>query len=485
MMANPAAAIALQTILVMPEGETPNAATFITALANNCPIDEPVADIVETSRMMLAVGIPPDRLAKLEAVAKQRPATTTTIVSPSATAWMQQGHLISTRMPEIDLLHEPRDPAFFDTITSLVIQRREALVLAQARQAAHAVAKAGPTTTFGHGSGAYSRIDNALRPFFFELVQRWLPDGELESASEWRALNTYRADRRRGLNVHVGDDDKLGLWRDGGRGHGRGIIALAAYLFDISKPQALHHLDGMLRGLPTHDARFAPVVGSVPLAQAHVAVDFGDHCPTNQLPFREDIERCDVGEVIDCWAYSNAQDLHVGLVVRYKKTDGDKTYRLMSPFRDRKSGVVRWCFAEPHGMIPLYRLPSLLRHPLDAVVVVEGEKTADALTPHLPDGWQTTTWLGGADNAKRPDLDLDPLRGRHVLLWPDNDERGHAAMAAMALRLQGIAASIGIIGMEALKRLRGSDVPRKWDAADAISEGWDKAYMSNILSQPA
>ena len=73
----------------------------------------------------------------------------------------------------------------------------------------------------------------------------------------------------------------------------------------------------------------------------------------------------------------------------------------------------------------------------EEIVVVEGEKAADAVRRA---GLAATTWPGGAEGFARADLSL--LKGRHLIIWPDNDKAGIKAMAAFEKEVAKIAASI-------------------------------------------
>ena len=57
---------------------------------------------------------------------------------------------------------------------------------------------------------------------------------------------------------------------------------------------------------------------------------------------------------------------------------------------------------------------------------------------------------------------LSLLKGRRVVLWPDSDDVGRAHMHLVAERLRGIAASVSWLEPP-------DDVPKGWDAADALS----------------
>ena len=52
-----------------------------------------------------------------------------------------------------------------------------------------------------------------------------------------------------------------------------------------------------------------------------------------------------------------------------------------------------------------------------------GEKAADAACKLFPD-WVVVTSPGGCKAASK--ADWSPLQGRHVVVWPDNEEQGVA-----------------------------------------------------------
>lgn len=82
----------------------------------------------------------------------------------------------------------------------------------------------------------------------------------------------------------------------------------------------------------------------------------------------------------------------------------------------------------PIASLPLYGLADVLRHPDAAVYVVEGEKAASALR----DRGLVAVCLGGGASQQMFGNALDPLLGRDVILWPDNDDPGRTFMARIA-----------------------------------------------------
>ncbi|HVI89257.1 MAG TPA: CHC2 zinc finger domain-containing protein [Dongiaceae bacterium] len=142
-----------------------------------------------------------------------------------------------------------------------------------------------------------------------------------------------------------------------------------------------------------------------------------------------------------------------------------------------------WPFDKPR---PLYRLPDLAARPADQVLVVEGEKAADAarrLIGALP--ITVTTWPGGAKAVRH--VDWSPLAGRAVLLWGDADAPGESAMLgyedSTGGTVDGVAQLCQRIGAAQIRYAPWDHSrPCGWDAADAEAEGWQAAELMAWLA---
>ena len=125
---------------------------------------------------------------------------------------------------------------------------------------------------------------------------------------------------------------------------------------------------------------------------------------------------------------------------------------------------------------PLYNLPALTNNPTGAVLIVEGEKSADAAAQILKEECIVTTWAHGAQAVHKNDW--KPLHGRKVMIWPDADEPGSKAARDIAALLSPYCNEIRII--------RPHDHTDGWDAADALAEGMDyekfKAWAGDKLT---
>jgi len=115
---------------------------------------------------------------------------------------------------------------------------------------------------------------------------------------------------------------------------------------------------------------------------------------------------------------------------------------------------------------PLYNQPAVAQ--ANQVILVEGEKCADAL---IQLGIVATTAMNGA-KAPIDKTNWAPLAGKSVLIWPDRDAPGwdYAENAAKACVTAG-SVSVAIL-------VPPADMPEKWDAADAVDEGFTASSSS-------
>ena len=104
------------------------------------------------------------------------------------------------------------------------------------------------------------------------------------------------------------------------------------------------------------------------------------------------------------------------------------------------------------------------------VLVVEGEKTADAARRLLP-GRLVVSWPGGCKAAAK--ADWSALAGRKLMLWPDADAAGLDAMRTVAK----------VHGGECRMVTPSPDWPQGWDLADAEAEGWTMQAVVDYMKQ--
>lgn len=155
------------------------------------------------------------------------------------------------------------------------------------------------------------------------------------------------------------------------------------------------------------------------------------------------------------WDYLDAQGRLVACVYRYDTPSG-KQYR---PWDSQRRKMIA------PEIRPLYNLPRVVS--ADTVVLVEGEKCADALQSL---GRVATTAMGGA-NAPVLKTDWSPLAGKTVIVWPDHDDAGAQYADTVIAHLQ-------ILAGTSVRRVSiPQGKPAKWDAADALADGTDVAAL--------
>ena len=169
---------------------------------------------------------------------------------------------------------------------------------------------------------------------------------------------------------------------------------------------------------------------------------------------------------------------------RYRTPAGDeyaRIYRYPANRAERKTDPYTLCASGPHAGTWVNRAPKK-RWPyrvetLSAetpVVIVEGEKCADALAG-LAERVDVLSWMGGSNAVLR--TNWNDLVGREVTLWPDADRPGTSCMESLAGYLDRIgAASVQVIEPE-------ENRPAGWDVADAIAGGWGWEEIKRYVGQ--
>ncbi len=214
--------------------------------------------------------------------------------------------------------------------------------------------------------------------------------------------------------------ERAGLWKDFATGEGGDIIDLWA---------AVHGKNARIE--------FSEVAASI----------------SEWLSLKKQNNIRSLEQYLTCsWNYYDENNRLIVIVYRYDPPLEKKQFK---PFDVKKQR-----FKEPE-IRPLYNIPGILRS--DKVVLVEGEKCAEAL---IEKGITATTAMFGA-NAPIDRTDWTPLKGKHIIIWPDNDEAGNKYAKNAEKKLLEL-------GVASLATLRvPPDKLRSWDAADAVQENID------------
>ena len=181
-----------------------------------------------------------------------------------------------------------------------------------------------------------------------------------------------------------------------------------------------------------------------------------------------------LGRPSSAWIYRDNSARTLGYVARFDMAGGKEV--LPYTYCESAEGRREWRwkgFPEPR---PLYNLDKLAERPDDWVLIVEGEKTADAVGKLFPDHVAITS-SGGSNAASA--ADWSPLKGCKAAIWPDADEPGRKYAEAVAeLARKAGAEKVIIVALP-------SDFPSAWDLADSPPPGWDQASLRKLLDNAA
>lgn len=180
----------------------------------------------------------------------------------------------------------------------------------------------------------------------------------------------------------------------------------------------------------------------------------------------------DKGPVADAWAYRDGQGRVLHWVCRFNLPDGRKEILPQTCWRE--AGRLGWQWKAAPVPRPLYRLDALAKAPAAPVLVVEGEKTAEAAAVLFPQ-LVAVCWSGGSKAVAK--ADWSPLRGRRVVVLPDADAPGMAAAEAVAKA----AVAAGADGAAIVAMPDG--LPDGWDVADTFPPGFSKEQCASRIAE--
>jgi putative DNA primase/helicase len=295
----------------------------------------------------------------------------------------------------------------------------------------------------------FDRINQAALGSLESLLCEWFPAGK-KDGHEFR-VGDLAGSPGSSLSINLNS----GVWCDfAGSDKGSDPISLLAAIRGCKQGEAARELDQRLGA--------GGLYAKAPLGsfdKPRVSSDEWEALPHSPDGCHEpDTKHYKHGAPAATWTYHDAEGRRVGFIHRFNLEDGSKEVMPMTWCRNKATGREAWRFKSFAKPRPLYRLPDLVARPDAWVLIVEGEKAADAaqrLLPHIV----CTTWAGG---SKAVDIaDWSVLAGRRVLIWPDNDEPGFKAAAAIHKHLDNPRIVIP-----------PDDKADGWDLADAEAEGW-------------
>lgn len=232
--------------------------------------------------------------------------------------------------------------------------------------------------------------------------------------------------------------------------------------------------------------------------RAEVVPDWVPAIPAADIPAPKTLRVQRDGEWVDtpvvaAWAYRDRDGRLHGYTCRveFEKPDGTigKDVIPVTWMRNTKTGVEQLRQTSLPKPRLLYGTELLNSHPRANIILVEGEKTADAarrLLANFP--VLVVTWPGGGKAAKLADWSL--LKGRKIVCWPDCDSQlDRQTGEFMAYHEQP-----GVAAMITISRLVDADVrivrvpepgnwSNGWDLADGEAEGWTGDQVMAFIKQ--
>lgn len=181
-------------------------------------------------------------------------------------------------------------------------------------------------------------------------------------------------------------------------------------------------------------------------------------------------------QITAMYEYKDCNGNLLGYVVRLEDREGGKiTPTLTYCKNEKRQQHWRWQgFGEDR---PLYGQEKLVKHPTQAVLIVEGEKTADSAQKLFPNH-VVISWPGGAGAVEK--ANWGPLLGRNVTIWPDQTPVGLKAAQLIEAKLKDINESykfkVAITTVDLPK-----DLPSKWDLADALPKNLSLKDLQNLV----
>lgn len=309
----------------------------------------------------------------------------------------------------------------------------------------------------------YQGIASAALTAAGELLKEWLPDGHARG-KEWVSKNPTRRDQSEGsFSVNM----TTGSWGDFATDDGGGdLISLHAYLTGLSQSQAAVEVADRLRLSKDINHDRTKHVKS----EAHgwkPLLPVPDSAPEPSMDHR------DHGSPAAAWTYRDVEGRRLAHVVRFDKGEGGKTFLPLTYCRHGRTGRTAWRWKGLPAPRILYNLDRLAANPDRPVVVVEGEKAADAATELLPDHVVVTS-SNGASNARY--ADWSSITGKDVVIWPDHDAPGRDYADTVGELVTGKAGSLRLISPP-------PNMPAGWDAADALADCWSTTRVQELIGQ--
>lgn len=294
------------------------------------------------------------------------------------------------------------------------------------------------------------------------LLESWLPAGR------WAGREFLVGDIYGTPGESLSINSATGVWADfGGDAKGGDLISLYAAINRLTQVDAAKQLSASL-GQPI-EPRSGVVV---PMKRAEKEKDWAAIIPVPGDAPAAPTSHFKLGEPSHIARYLDRDGARVGLIYRFDLADGEKEFRPLTYCQNAagKSGWQWQAFPTPRSLYGA----ELLSHP-GRVLVVEGEKKAEAARRMLGGTMIVVAWPGGAKAIAQADWSL--LAGRDCVVWPDADSAGNGAAAQIMIQLRHHGATARTVDVP-------EGVPPKWDLGDAERDGWTGVDVMRHIDPP-
>lgn len=335
---------------------------------------------------------------------------------------------------------------------------------------------------------SFAEVKAAAQRNIHSVLARWLPGGKpVDRGLEYTAPNPTRADKSLGsFKINL----SKGAWSDFATGDSGGdLIDLVRYVDSCSEVEARNALAEFLN-LSVNDSGSSAKPAKAAKAESWAAIQPIPDAAMQSRPVSHYRHK----KPSAVWTYRNAQGQPLMLVCRFDlKADGEgkrrKEFGPLTWCNSSKTGKHEWRWQGLQPQRPLLNLDKLAERPDATVAVCEGEKAADAAASLLPDH-VATCWPNGSKAWSK--ADFTPLKGRNVLLWPDNDQPGLTCMDELAEHLHKLGVeSVRVVAVSMLHKQPKMDKgkptfgdggvwPEGADAADAQAAGWTAKHLAEL-----
>jgi putative DNA primase/helicase len=286
----------------------------------------------------------------------------------------------------------------------------------------------------------FKKLNESLNARAVELLNEWYPNGKLKGREY--TVGSVDGESGKSLSINV----ETGVWKDfNGTDAGGDLISLYAAKYDMEQGEAARSL--------MSDYGYVPVEKIVKWKKHRDSITPGPAPHDATLP---------VGPNSQYWTYRDVDGNALFIVERKGGDNGSKS--ICQWTWDTETGAYK-PMSHPAPR-PLYNLHKLYAHDKAKVIVVEGEKCAEALGSLLGPEAVVTTWACGASSVSKSDW--SPVAGRDVIVWPDADRAGYDARDKIMKTLDAIGCTVKHVDVDdKLEKHTG------WDVADLIESGAD------------